>query len=471
MFIQAMIGSDDFLSAAAAHLDTSLLESPHLRLIADWCLEYHGVHHKAPSKDIEPIYYTWYEKQDEETKESKAISGLLASLSDDYSQAGEINVQYLLDELAQYMTMRKLHSLRDDLDTQLFRGEVTEAVMAVNDFRASTIGRGAGIDPLGDDDVWGRAFAETADPIITMPGAAGRFFQSALTRESLIAIQAPEKRGKTWWCIELIWRALRQKRKVAFFQVGDLSEGQGLGRLAVRISQQPMFQRDCGKILVPKKIVATKAADGKGEDIKVVYEDVQNYPLPICESSTIAATKLIRAGYRKRNGEIPTPRLMLSVHPTSSVTVKDIDAILTGWEVERDYVPDVIVVDYADILAPEDARRDSRDQINDTWASLRRLSQERRCLVIVPTQANAAAYSARTQSMKHFSNDKRKMAHVTGMIGLNQDEDEKSKGIMRLNWIVLREAPFSSHDCLTVAQCLTLGRAMCCSYLPGFQRE
>ncbi|KKK61364.1 hypothetical protein LCGC14_3015050, partial [marine sediment metagenome] len=81
------------------------------------------------------------------------------------------------------------------------------------------------------------------------------------------------------------------------------------------------------------------------------------------------------------------------------------------------------------------------------------------------TQSDAASYGVRTQTMRNFSNDKRKMAHVTGMLGLNQGEKEKALCVMRLNWVVLRESPYQMRQCLYVGQCLALGRMMTCSKL------
>ena len=130
-------------------------------------------------------------------------------------------------------------------------------------------------------------------------------------------------------------------------------------------------------------------------------------------------------------------------------------------------MPDVIIIDYADILAPEPntGQLNIRDQINSTWKALRRLSQEKHCLVIAPTQADAASYNQTLLDLRNFSEDKRKLSHVTGMLGLNQTKEEKGRGIMRLNWIVLREDNFQTDRCLYVGQCLTLGRAFSCCTL------
>jgi hypothetical protein len=147
--------------------------------------------------------------------------------------------------------------------------------------------------------------------------------------------------------------------------------------------------------------------------------------------------------------------------------VGGIESILDTWLQEDDFVPDVIVIDYADILAAEAGRKHEHDRnvTNDTWKALRRMTQERHVLGIVPTQANAKAYKQNLQGMDSFSEDKRKLAHVTAMLALNQTPDEKEIQGMRLNWIVLREAPYSINRPLYVGTCYALARALCTAKL------
>ena len=145
----------------------------------------------------------------------------------------------------------------------------------------------------------------------------------------------------------------------------------------------------------------------------------------------------------------------LSVHPNSSINVHGIRSILQQWDREG-FTADVVIIDYADILAPPSGVADTRDQINATWKALRSLSQARHCLVITATQTDAASYDVATISRKNFSEDKRKRAHVTGTFGLNQTATEKELGITRLNWIVLREGRFSESKCVYVAGSLDI---------------
>jgi len=122
-------------------------------------------------------------------------------------------------------------------------------------------------------------------------------------------------------------------------------------------------------------------------------------------------------------------------------------------------VPDVVVIDYADVLlAPSGYTPGDREAINATWKQLRGMSQKMHNLVITATQADADSYTAHTISRGNFSDDRRKNDHVTGMLGINQSEEEKKAGIYRLNWTKRREEAYTESRCVHVAGCLNMGR-------------
>ncbi len=129
-------------------------------------------------------------------------------------------------------------------------------------------------------------------------------------------------------------------------------------------------------------------------------------------------------------------------------------------------VHNCVIIDYADLLAPPPGygRQDYRHQTNATWQRLRQLSQSpiagggAKPLVITATQANRAAYGAGLIQREHIGEDKRKLAHVTGCVGLTQSDEEQDAGLVRLNWLERRGAKFSRGRAVTVAGCLALGR-------------
>ena len=152
-----------------------------------------------------------------------------------------------------------------------------------------------------------------------------------------------------------------------------------------------------------------------------------------------------------------------SFHDNSSLTIRAVRGILDEWERGKQgdgsdsFKPDVIVIDYADILAPEDSRKDFRQQQNETWMAMRALSQNRNCCVITATQAAATSYDKRSVTLKDFSEDKRKYAHITACYTLQQTPIEKDFSVLRVGQLMAREGKGYVGKEVSVLQCIELG--------------
>lgn len=455
-----LIVSRRFLAQARRVLDDlDLLTVEHYKTVAKWCLDYHDEYGKAPGKHVEDLFQAWSEDNENEELVS-SVKDFLEGLSEEYERGADLNVPYLLDDLRDFVTKRKLSQLRDSLDFALTSGNLKEAEEAAAAYRKVEVGQGSGSDPMTDKEGWKQAFSEDAEPIVTFEGDAGEFFNSVLTRDGLVTIQAPEKSGKTYLEIELAMRALRQRRRVAFFEVGDLSEAQLRRRLGMRWAGRPMWRRQTEKpIMVPSSI----EFDESEETGYVIQSEAKRVNDIISYESVQRGIKRFRRAFGL--GKIES-YLRTSVHPTKTLNVKGIDDILDQWEQDHGFVADVIVVDYADILAPERVLKDFRHQVDETWAALRALSQKRHGLIITATQTNSTTYKLsgdKLQTKANFSEDHRKIAHVTAMLGINQTPEEKAMQGMRLNWIAVRESDFNQSRPLYVGTCLALGRAICCA--------
>lgn len=151
--------------------------------------------------------------------------------------------------------------------------------------------------------------------------------------------------------------------------------------------------------------------------------------------------------------------LRLSTYANSTLSVFDLHNLLADWKRQDGWVPDVIIIDYADLLVPG-VKLDYRHQQNHIWKELRRISQETNALVITATQADADSYKRDTISLSNFSEDKRKFAHATAFYGLNQDKDgrEKALGVLRINELLIREGGIQSGKQVCILQCLDIGR-------------
>jgi len=248
----------------------------------------------------------------------------------------------------------------------------------------------------------------------------------------------------TWWLMDVAFRGIMQKRKVAFFEAGDMSQNQFMRRLLCRISKRPLKRS-----LVQYPTDITK---GPKDNMAQVEVNTLRFRKKLSyKKALISCKRFIKTKLKSKR-----TYFRLACHPNSTLSVRTIKNTLQVWE--RDgWVPDIVVVDYMDILDMSHPSLEGRDRINEVWKQMRGISQIYHCLVVTATQADAQSYKAGTLSRTHFSEDKRKFAHVTGMIGLNQKDEEKERGIMRLNWVALREGEYSERDCVHVATCLSLG--------------
>ena len=451
--VTAMIVDGNVLSRIAAQWQKGLFRTGWVEMVARWCVLHFEKYGKAPEQKIRTLFDAWAIRQTDQTT-VQLVEKFLLGLSEDWASAkSAVNPDFVVDQAATQFNRVRLERLRDDLESDLTNGDEARALERVVKYNRVELGAGSGVHVLGDVVSIEQAFEHKREPLVTYRGALGRFFGSALERDGFVAFMGPEKRGKTWWLIDVAYRAVTvDRRRVAFFEVGDMSQHQIMRRFMCRVSRQPLRSRD---YQYPKSITLSE----QGNESIVELETRAGKALT-SKQAVEACAKLMENRLATRD-----PLLRLSVHPNSSLSVAGMRNVLDGWERQSGWTPDVVVVDYADILAAPAGftGENVREGVNTTWKQLRALSQERHCLVVTATQANAQSYNASLLDMANFSEDKRKYAHVTGMVGLNCTATEKQRGVMRLNWLALREDESSPTHCVHVAGCLALGNPAVCS--------
>ena len=142
---------------------------------------------------------------------------------------------------------------------------------------------------------------------------------------------------------------------------------------------------------------------------------------------------------------------------TGTLSVKALKAEIKDMEVYEGFVPEVIAVDYADImdLGPGS---DERDRINRTWKALRGLASELKCVLATVSQTGRETVGgAKDATENTVSEDIRKIAHVTKVVTINHTLEEKSRGLVRLACNTTRDgAPVN--DQVVCTSCLAIGR-------------
>ena len=401
-------------------------------LIGRWCIDYLAKYGVVPGRQIQAIFEGWMGGKDEKTVE--LVGKVLSSISDEYERSDNNSPDYVLDIAGRVFNRIQLRRVIEAAESDLDANDEESAMSRLAELSRVELGVGSIIKPGEDWDAWDDAFDEDQTrPLIMYPGALGEFVGAELARDSFVAFEANAKRGKSWWLQDLGYRGVKARRRVAYFEAGDLSKRQVLRRLGQRALMRPRMTKVCC--------------------IPVDYPS-KDEP-PVCENRElvgVAPSECLAAWRRAQRGR---DLFRLSCFSNRSLEVSRVASILSGWT--RDgWEPDVLIIDYADILAVPRGVRETRDQINENWMAMRRISQDFHCLVVTATQADAASYDKNLLSRRNFSDDRRKHDHVTAMIGLNVTDEDKEQGRFRLNFLDRRDAAFTEGRQVHVAGCLEI---------------
>ena len=435
--VLGMIVSDPFLKEIKYILsDISLLETSYARTVAKWCLEFYSVYECAPKTQIRDLFNQRKERIDDE--DANIISDLLDGLETEL----EINYDhpYRLELAEKYHKEQSLKDAVEEINYYVKSGDLEKADSIISNYKRVVRPTSTGIDIVDSVDTITKALDDRAGQVFKMQGNLGDMLKH-FYRGDLIAVAGSMKKGKSWWLQEIGLQAFNNELKVAFFTL-EMMDYQMLIRLYQTILGETRFESE--------------------EPIEVPYfveEGEKEYTIDynIIEKKGISVPKILKVQNAMKRLQ-RNSGFKLFQFPAYAATTDDIIVALDNLAHFDNFIPDVIVVDYADILAPEKGSTgDYRHRLDTTWKTLRRLAQERNCLVVTATQTNRSTLKNDVSEDK-IAEDIRKLAHVSLMIGLNQTPAEKKLGVMRMVTLVNRHDEFNSRREVVVLQQLAIGK-------------
>lgn len=144
---------------------------------------------------------------------------------------------------------------------------------------------------------------------------------------------------------------------------------------------------------------------------------------------------------RFRQSRMTHGTLWVKRYPTRGASVDTLRSHLTLLR-SRGVSPDVVIVDYAQILRPSEARKgmDYRHAQAGIYEDLRRLAGEFNCVVWTGQQANRGSLDKTTITMGDVSETFDTNAVCDAMIALCQTADEAADGVCRLFGAAIRDA-------------------------------
>lgn len=498
--IIALIISEHVCRSLRKAYRREFFQSKMTKEISDWIFEFFDNYDSSPQQEIETIFNMKTKAGKVQPDLEEQIDKFLASISKEYEDWENFNEQFYVDLGLKYFKKRSYLVLTEQLKEAAESDDVDEADKIYSGFTNIQQNLSQKRYLLEESGILSlKTSLENKPPhLFSLPGALGKMI-GPVERSSLIGILGREKVGKTFVLMAFAIAGLKQGLNVAMLETGDLTQDQIDLRFNSRFTGMVSREGDEGMKLIPKldcmrNQLGTCSHNPSEQVIEKDDKGQIKYTLDVQDKDVIAGHERCIECWKDRNtrhnfrGSVWWEEkelkmwdwrdarektrqfkryfhgnLVTEAFPMETMRASDIRDWCIDMQKQEGFIPDILLVDYPDILLPERSE-EYRHQENRKWKILRQISQEFHNCVIVPTQADANSYKKDTMQLSNYSEDKRKYGHVTHFLAINKNPLEELLGCARISTLMLRESSVKISQQATILQCLETANAHISSF-------
>lgn len=234
-----------------------------------------------------------------------------------------------------------------------------------------------------------------------------------LQRKEVFLFIAPPKKGKSWCVVHVAKNAMRHRLNVCVVTL-EMSEE----RYAQRFVQSifAISKRDA-RLKVP--IIET---DDLGRFVRVSSEEIERKTLMDSDIRSHLQGRMERMEQQSQ--------LVIKQFPTGALTVRGLEAYLDSLERLHKFVPDVLVVDYPDLM--KTSADNLRVELGNVFKDIRGLCVSRNMAGFMPTQGGRIASKAKLVDDSMVTEDYSKIMTADMVVTYSQTAQERSLGLARL---------------------------------------
>jgi len=149
--------------------------------------------------------------------------------------------------------------------------------------------------------------------------------------------------------------------------------------------------------------------------------------------------------------------IQIKTYPRFSASLHDIETHLHKLEQKLEFIPDIILIDYVDILKPL-SKKESYMQIDDTWKEAVAMAQKHHCTLFTVGQVNRGGLGKPDVDDRDSSGWIGKLAHVDVQLTLSRPSEDKRAGTARVAVTEHRYKAFDRAKQALILQQLDIGQ-------------
>ncbi len=512
--ITTFIMSDYIIKQLQSAYKTHYFQSKMTKEVSKWCFDFFKNYDDAPKQEIESILEMKSKAGEIEPDLEEEIRNFLIGLSEEYQEWESFNEEYYIELGLKYFKKRSFQQLSEEIKNAVEQNNVDEAEQIYSNYTNINKNLEQSRDILTEESlIQLHTSLQNRPPFLfEMPGALGKMI-GPIERETFIGLLGREKVGKTFHLMMFAIAAARQGLNVAMLETGDLTQDQLDTRFYSYFTKKAFREKHAGTKSIPvldcifnqtcecpQALAVEPVIRQSNDNGRYVYNvDIKDKDVLKGHQRCIECWKDRSTRYTSKfKGSIWWERQKIGVwdfaeakkaiknfnrwykgkiiteaFPMQSMKASDVRNWCINKQKQDGFIPDVLIVDYPDILLPESGK-EYRHQENEKWMILRQISQEFHNCVIVATQADAKSYNRDSLQLANYSEDKRKYSHVTHFYAINKTQTEEELGCSRLSTLLLREDSVKVSEQVTLLQNLNISHPNTASFMgraPGLQQE
>ncbi len=213
------------------------------------------------------------------------------------------------------------------------------------------------------------------------------FKNNGITKRKLFVIAAPPGKGKTSWLVDKGYKAILQGKSVLFITL-EMSEQEIFERFLASFSGVPLFNIAKKKKLVRKRV----------------------------------------GGFPKRFRN----RLIIKEFSSLSLTVNGLSRYIDRLNSELGFYPDLVLIDYADLMKPTKWLKDKREALSSIYTGLKKLAQDKEVAIWTASQVGRKALWSKIIDIDTLWEDFGKAMIADSIVALCMKKKERENSRARL---------------------------------------
>ena len=432
-----MIEDDEFLAMVAGRIEPEFFLTSLSETLAKICLDYKAQFGTAPKDHFaDEALRVFSRRSDDDKKDCLRYIQRLHSLPTP-------NREYLIRRISDAIKLKSRTDAAIQFAELIGQGKSEEADLVMYNALKS------GLPEEEDALDYFRDLSGIADRgehpsylVSTGVPALDRVF-GGFSRGQLVTILAGPKGGKTWSLQNIAREGLLNGLFVL-----HISHEVGKAEMELRYDQ--MFTgrgKRAGKIIELPSIQGGQVVPGgKKITVRSVFE--------------ADACRKGRQAVRRHGG-----RLLIKKYPMGQCKPAEVERLLDYLENYENFIPDIVINDYVDIMDLSQYGTELRHKINDGYIWSKGLADEHNFLMVTASQVNRDGMDRRHVRRKHVGEDIRKLANVDAMFAIGRSVEDVKAGLAGLSVLAARGEEQDTF--CTFVPCFDIGQFCMESWLPS----